>query len=196
MLGAVSELIGGSLKYENDGLNTAEVTWREEATRLALVMVVSEMTHPVAWRSVEANLRQLQAAVASMEKDSPSFEDAFCRPSMIEAELTLWILNIGLLAARDSPCIDTEFFASRAVNVALYLQVDSFEKMFSLMAKFLHVCVMRQTCMTELVDRIAKAARFQKTRAACLGSGSSALIPVSLDFWSFEITNIGGRFRR
>ena len=128
-------------------------TLREAATRTALIICLCHICSPLAWRSVKLNLKQLQATLQANEA-VVTFKEAYC-PSVVEGELTLWILNIGLaISPADA---EAEWFASRSAIVAVYLGINSFEKMFDLMAKFMLARLMHQKRMIDLVNRIVRS---------------------------------------
>ena len=144
--------------------SSSRQVWREEAVRLTLIMSLADTTSPVAWRSTSRYVMKIQKAILAMEgRGDCNFNEIYC-PSKLEGQLMLWILisvlcAATMLAETEDVDIDLEGVESRAVRLALRLDVYTFEQMCRLRWMFAHHGATWHPYMTKLEDRIGAEKR-------------------------------------
>lgn len=132
---------------------------RQEILRHTLIMILLDLVTPVPWRAVAFTLPRLLAAVKSLEEATSSFEKAY-HPSPIIGSVMLWVLCIAMCAAStgektEAATEGVNWWRTRAMRLAMDLQIYTVGDMIPIMGKFLYCGVVLHSSIVDLFDRIA-----------------------------------------
>ncbi len=114
-------------------LVSVSATGLEECCRLALIIMLSYATTPLAWQTAKPNMFRLKEAITVLEQGS---SNGIHELSGLLGRLSLWILMVGLFATTAAP-EEEEWFMSRACRIASHLEMRSIFQLRQLTGSFM-----------------------------------------------------------
>ena len=135
-------------------LSESEEVDLNECCRLALVILLSYLSLPMAWRSNPIVAFRLQQACKEALLDGCSRRGRILDSSeeLLRHQLFLWTLIVGMFGADEGPVFES--FLDMAHDMASALALSTYGELHATMKLFIHFDTAQRKCLRALEERI------------------------------------------